>query len=134
MIDQKILYVEFDAWLRKICLMDYPEPEIIAYYLGLFESSTGGVTAYLIGSKEFDEEDEDWACNDDFVPQPKLKYLHLRGTEAMNWMEVQSMVASMMKKFLKDPVHENCFLNQAEAIAVGFDEGNLEIVFRKKPD
>ena len=134
MMDRKALYKDFDAWLRKICLMEYPDKGIIAYYLGLFESSNGGVTAYLIGTKAFDEEDEDWACYEDFVPQPKLKYLHLKGTETLNWMEVQTLVTSMMKDFLRDPVHENCFLNQAEAIAVGFDEGNLEIIFRNKPE
>ena len=46
MVDQEMIYKEFDAWLRKICLMETPEPEIIAFYLGLFDSSNGGVTAY----------------------------------------------------------------------------------------
>ena len=132
MMDSIKLYKEVDVWLRKICLIDYPDKEIAAYYLGLFESNDGVVTAYLVGSMVFDEEDPGWASNEDFIPPNTLKTLRLKGSEGVNCPEVQTTVVSIMKKFLQDPVNENCFLNRAKAVAVGFEDGDLDIVFRNE--
>jgi hypothetical protein len=64
----------FQEWLTKLSKTEKPDKSIIAYNFGIFET-TEGYTVYLIGSKEFEEDDSDWATNEDFVPQ--LKYFPL---------------------------------------------------------
>jgi hypothetical protein len=45
------------AWLIHLCDTEHPDTSIIAYHFGLFETENG-YTIYLIGSKEFDNDDE----------------------------------------------------------------------------
>ena len=56
----------FNNWLDQILKTEKPNADIQAYYFGILETEDGYET-YLVGSEEFDEENEDWACN----TQPK---------------------------------------------------------------
>jgi hypothetical protein len=57
-------------WIDGITKAENPDKTIVAYYFGLFETHDG-YTIYLVGSKEYDSEDDDWACNNDFSPSEK---------------------------------------------------------------
>jgi len=125
MIDERCLYDQFEAWLEDVCRAEEPGADIVAYNLGLFEGERGYV-AYLIGSIEYDEEDPDWACSEDFVP--KQKYFRLPDSAGADWQDVQTMVEKFVSRFVSTPEHGSCFLVNAETITVGFDEGDLSRV------
>ena len=59
---------KFNNWLDDIIKNEKPNSDIIAYWVGIFETEEGYET-YLIGSREFDSNDDDWACNVDFTPE-----------------------------------------------------------------
>lgn len=61
---------EIAKWLTNIAETELPSAGVIAFNIGLFEGEDG-YTAYLIGSKEYDPDDSDWACSEDFIPEKK---------------------------------------------------------------
>jgi hypothetical protein len=118
--------MDFEKWIKKIVDSEHPNKDIIGYYFGIFESGTKEYTLYLSGSTEFDEEDEDWACNDDF--EPKEKYLPLPQYKNLKWEEVLNEIVGILKKFIETNVYKNSFFLRAKGIATGFDEGNLILI------
>ncbi|MCJ8314226.1 MAG: hypothetical protein HRU38_18915 [Saccharospirillaceae bacterium] len=50
--------IEIEAWLNNI----NERPDVVAINIGLIES-TNGFQAYMIGSKVYDINDDEWACN-----------------------------------------------------------------------
>jgi hypothetical protein len=114
----------FNNWLDKILKTEKPSADIVAYYFGILET-TKGYETYLIGSKEFDEEDEDWACNTDF--EPKNKYLTI-GQNEVDWELILADVKKNIENYIQTPNFKNSFLEKAKAIATGFDGGDLFII------
>ena len=122
MIDKESTYALFEARLEEVCASEKPGSDIVAYNFGLFEGENGYM-AYLIGSTEYDEEDPDWACNEDFVP--KRKYFELPGSDEADWQEIQAVVETFVRQFISAPERQASFLSTAQAITVGFDDGDL---------
>jgi hypothetical protein len=115
---------EFAGWLRRAGESSPPPPGIVAYYVGLFESPDGS-TAYLTGSREFDPEDDGWACVEDYAPREKYFALPWKVGGPGGARRVQSRVARAVKAFLASPENRDSFLAGATAVAVGFDDGDL---------
>jgi hypothetical protein len=120
-------YEEFAAWLRRVAGSSPPPAGIAAYNFGLFESKDGYV-AYLTGSREYDPEDDDWACRQDFVPAEKYFDLRDAFDAGAAWGEVLQIVVGMVKRFVESPEFSGSFLSGASAVTVGFDDGDLERV------
>jgi hypothetical protein len=121
------VYEDFVSWLRRVDESSPPPQNIAAYNIGLFESD-GGYTVYLIGSREFDSDDDDWACREDFSPTEKFFRLPESTFNGKDWREVQRAVAGFVKRFVESPESSGSFLAPASAITVGFDDGALERV------
>lgn len=111
----------FNDWLDQILKIENPSAEIQAFYFGIFETEDGYVT-YLVGSNEFDEDDEDWACNSDF--EPNDKYLIL-GQNGVDWELILFEVKKYIEDYMQSPNFKNSFLDKSKAIAMGFDSGEL---------
>src|SRR3954468_5189322 len=110
---------KFNLWLEDIIKTENPSKDIIAYNFGVFETPEG-YEIYLVGSIEFDKDDFDWACNTDFVP--KKKYFKL-GQKNADWQIILEQVKKLIINFSETDVFKNSFLNNAKAIAAGFDDG-----------
>ena len=118
----------FNNWVRGIIKNENPDKKIIAYKFGLFETPDvpSGYYLYLIGAKEYDEEDDDWAAGmGDFKPKDTYLPLPEKEFKKVEWEKVQQMVISTVKDFIKSDDFKSSFFNNAKAIAVGFDEGDL---------
>ena len=117
------LHMGISEWIKNICQSESPDNSIIAYNFGLFKSEKGYVI-YLIGSKAFDEEDQDWACNMDF--EPNEKYLLLPDEfQNQEWKEILNKVERQLKEITKAPTFNATFLSNAKAITTGFDDGDM---------
>jgi len=78
----------------------------------------------LIGSSWYDDEDPDWACDDDFVPDDCFLPLE-EIPEEVHWEQALSMITEILKEI----VAENSIkLFNVQHIAVGFVDGDLVIV------
>ena len=59
---------QIENWLQKLSQDNIDDNGIVALYFGIYETETG-FCLYLIGSKEYDANDDDWACSVDFEPR-----------------------------------------------------------------
>ena len=78
----------------------------------------------LIGSSWYDDEDPDWACNDDFVPDDCFLPLD-EIPEEVHWEQALSMITEILKEIVAE---KSIKLFNVQHIAVGFVDGDLEIV------
>jgi len=117
----------FDRWIKIIIEEGYPGKDIVAYNFGIFESlAEAGYKMYLIGSDYYDQDSEDWcAGTGDLLP--KMVYLDLPAKEfkGLDWQEVEKIIIDKVKEFTDTEIYKKSFFNQAQAITVGFDDGDL---------
>ncbi len=118
----------FSVWINDIIRTEKPSKEIIAYKFGIFETPDvpSGYYLYLIGAKQYDPRDDDWAAGfGDF--KPKSTYLGLPEKEFkdLKWDKVQTLIEKRVKQFVKSEEFKNSYFNDAKAITVGFDDGDL---------
>jgi hypothetical protein len=113
------------AWLGRVCSAERPPASVAAYNIGLFETKKG-YTAYMVGADQYDEADGDWACRESFTP--KDRYQPLPAGEFKGWEQAHAAVAEAVRAFLGSEPGRESFLGRAQAVTVGFDDGELERV------
>lgn len=112
------------SWIIRIDESEKIPDSIKAFNFGIFETEDG-YQIYLVGATDYDLEDDDWACEEDFIPDEK--YLNLgKESEKWEWEEVQSIVKDSIEQFIKIKVSHDSFLYKAEYLTTGFDDGELE--------
>jgi hypothetical protein len=119
-----VFEAEFCAWLSRISASETPNPRVIAFNVGIFESESG-FQAYLCGSTHYSEDDSDWACEEAFTPSERYFSIPAEFASGKEWLEIQSAVVSATKSFFASPNSQNSFLAKAEAVTAGFDDGDL---------
>ena len=119
-----LLQEKIEDWLNDInkeasCL----PTDIAAFNFGLFETENGyGI--YFIGSKSYDEEDDDWACNIDFEPKNKYLTLSSEHIKVMEWEEFQNEVKSIISTYISSNINQLPIF-KGKVVTIGFDDGNL---------
>jgi hypothetical protein len=119
-----IFEIEFNDWMTRLNKTEKPGENILAFNFGLFET-TDGYTIYLIGAKEFDEEDEDWATEVDFEPKEKYLAIHPDETKGLEWNQVLDKAVAIVTKYVYSSDFKSSILKDAKDITTGFDDGNL---------
>lgn len=125
-IEKKKCFVgDFSTWLDG-------ELEIFsstakAFNLNLYENKKL-FSAELIASNTFDEDDDDWACNEIYASRNGSREF---GFDAKDWNNACNFIEQKLKDYLSSGKKANV-LKQADAVAFGFVDGDLKIVYRKK--
>ena len=79
----------------------------------------------LTGAKQYDAEDDDWACEEDF--DPRLRNCDaLQLSSAIPWENILKGLVKVLKELKVELGEINLF--QVEHITVGFTEGDLEVI------
>ena len=120
-------YKDLAGWLERVSQSSPPPEDIVAYNFGIFESE-GGYTLHLIGSREYDPDNDDWACREDYVPVEKYFELPKSFGNGGDWRGVQHKVVGLIKRFIGSSEPTGSPFTRASAITVGFDDGDLERV------
>ena len=83
---------------------------------------------YVIGSREFDENDDDWTCNNDF--EPRNKYFDIPTSYSTNkdWEVILKDSLAILKEYVISQKFDTSIFRNAIAIALGFDGGDLNRV------
>ncbi len=112
------------GWIKEISDEEIVPENIQALNFGIFESENG-YTVYLTGSMEYDNEDDDWACNEDFVPNNR--YLEFNGEEISNldWEDFQNLMVESLKSIISSKEISEYKILNVDNIAIGFDDGEL---------
>lgn len=114
-------------WLWRLNANEKIPSEINSYFLGIFDD---GSELYLIGSKMYDKDDQDdeWACFNDFVPKEKGFLLGKQFKKIDNdddGQKLLSKITDLIKEFTLSEKYDEHFLSKAEAIGLGFNGGDL---------
>jgi hypothetical protein len=118
---------KFTAWLENINIIENVDNSIIGFNFGLYESKNG-FEMYLIGSKTFDVNDEDWASNVDF--EPKQKYFQFGKEISLDkeWQDIIKISEKLILDYIGSEKFKTSLFANAKGITTGFDEGNLTII------
>ncbi len=109
-------------WLIRINQKEKLPKNIVALNFNLYE---GPYALDLIGSATYDESDEDWACNEDFIPGLR-RCPSLEIPDDKTWEEVLKIVESILRDLIREMSDIELF--KVQHIAVGFVDGNLIII------
>lgn len=95
--------------------------QIVAFNINIYESP---FNIEIVGSSEFDPDDEDWACNEDWVPENRSMSVS-NAIFGNSWEKAQENILAMAKQYLRSNSKNAYRLKAAKAFAVGFVDGNL---------
>ena len=109
-----------ENWLLKISQDNTEVNGIIALYFGIYETKTG-FCLYLTGSKDYDANDDDWACSVDF--EPNGNYLSIDST--LDWEQFLNTVSAIIEECINELLISKAKLFSDKIIAIGFDDGQL---------
>ena len=82
----------------------------------------------LIGAERYDPEDSDWACDE--VTDLGSRDPVFGWKKQAGWAEVQEEVVSVLGDYLEQGTYASILKSKA-AVAVGVDDGDLEILYSK---
>ncbi|RJG35874.1 hypothetical protein [Motilimonas pumila] len=114
---------DFISWIDMQLNESIPN-EIIAFNINIYESP---FNIEIVGSNEFDLEDEGWACNEDWIPENRFISVS-NSLFGNSWESAQENIVSMAKQYLNANSENVVKLQQAQGFAVGFVDGNLTYV------
>ena len=120
-------YKLFSNWLDKVLEQELPK-EIVAFNFNLYEGSGGTYDIQLIGTDEFNENDEDWVCTDYFTTGENICYIR-RTKDIANWGEGLIYITKLAEQYLNKGKNSN-ILKSVSAIGIGFVDGDIEIIYR----
>ncbi|TDG34799.1 hypothetical protein EZJ43_16780 [Pedobacter changchengzhani] len=111
-------------WINNIQQQDgVPPKDVIAFNFGIYEDEKG-YRMYLVGSFEYDENDDDWAIIE--LPTKMHRYLSLpKELELQTWEEVLEYCANELKELEKEGKLNIPLFENVVAITIGFDDGDL---------
>ena len=94
---------------------------------GLFQSSNGNAV-YCVGSTEYDKEEPDWACNEDFIPTEKY-FIPKESISNLDWMKFDSTMCDIIKTALNN--YTDSIPSSVSTICCGFDDGDLTVIWSR---
>lgn len=119
----------FSNWLDQILSREIPKG-IIAFNFNIYEGSNGTYDVQIIGSEEFDEDDEDWACSDFYTSGEDVCFIK-RTEEIEPWEQGVTYITRLVEQYIIEGKNAN-ILKVARAVGVGFVDGNIDIIYRAK--
>jgi hypothetical protein len=113
----------FDVWLD-VALSQPVGPSVVAFSFNLAEPWC----IEIVGSDRYSADDPDWACEESF--RPDVEQLALPETEVgETWEVVLEAAKRLVTAYLDRPSAGSAILRRAEAVAVGFVDGELHKVW-----
>lgn len=118
---------DFFDWIDAQLAEKIPN-QIVAFNINIYDSP---FKIDIVGSNEFDIDDEDWACNEDWVPQNRLIFVS-DSIFGDSWIQAQENLLQMAKKYINSNSTNSHKLTNAKAFTIGFVDGNLDYITQIK--
>ena len=119
------MYIEFEKWLNNILEENMPIPGA-AINFNLYEEADLYWSIQLFCASYFDEEDEDWCCEEEFSSGENV----FCWKAEMGWEEIFDISCQMIKQYISEGKYAE-ELKKYEAISAGFVDGDLKILYQK---
>lgn len=117
---------KFKKWLDNILKTKLPAG-VIAINFNLYEDGENKWSIELIGASSFDEENEQWACDEIFTTRDN-PFVFI---EESDWRTIETIYTNLINEYLENGKYSN-ILKQYTAIGIGFVDGDLNIVYKKQ--
>jgi hypothetical protein len=117
--------VQFVSWADRV-LLEYGLAPAVAYNFNLYEHEKAFVIQ-LIGTKSFDTNDDDWACDEAFSSGEDLFELPHQIVGA-DWRKGLEAARFLVESYLERSKRAEK-LKASRAVGVGFVDGDLELVY-----
>ena len=128
---QMNIYEEFAHWLDALLENNDMPENTAAFCLNLYEESDEEhlYSAQLIAAGEFDPDDESggWACEEVWSCEEDVFIVDTSDEDDTGWKHAQDLFREMLEEYLVSGTYKSV-LGSAKGIAVGFVDGELEIV------
>lgn len=115
---------ELSKWINKY-LNDVPS-NAIAINFNIYESEQDTYDIQLIATDVFDEDDEDWACEEIFSTKEDLFTIHIN-EQIKHWEDALAYIKNMIEECLKCNGNID-YLKNMQGIGVGFVDGDIELI------
>ena len=116
---------KFEVWLNDILKNELPN-NIKAISFNLYEDTQNKWSIEFVGASSFDEKNDDWACDEVFATREN-PYIVIKECD---WKSIEEFFINLINDYLKNGKYANK-LKQYEAIAIGFVDGDLNIIYKK---
>lgn len=117
-----LTYNSFENWVDKSLSTELPAG-IEAFCFNLYEDGDGKWSVEIIGAASFDENDEDWACDEIF----DTRMTPLRWESKKSWEDILSSTTEMLKEYLEKGKYAP-LLRSKKGVGIGFVDGNVQLV------
>ena len=111
----------FNIWLASVLPKRKPR-QVIAFCFNIGEKPKSFYVE-LVGSRIYDSESEDWPCDESWTCRPNFFYLPRK--DYTDWTAALAATKELISSFMAT---HNTLLNDAQAVAVGFVDGDLVTV------
>lgn len=120
-----INYNDFEKWINNSFAEIIPK-EVVALNFNIYEDSNAKWSLEVVGTSSFDEEDDDWACDEitDFNTRETPFYW----VEETVWIEVLSEIKGLIQKYLENGKYSEK-MKRTNGIGCGFVDGDIEIIY-----
>lgn len=121
------MYQKVENWLNSVLTQKVPAG-VAAYIFNLYEDEGSNWSIELVGTGRFDEEDEDWACDE--VADFGTRENPLTWQKDVEWSEALEEMITVLKQYLDTGMYADV-LKMGKGVGVGFVDGDIEILYAK---
>lgn len=119
------MYSDFEIWLNDIIDKNRPLSGA-AINFNIYEDEDSNWSIQLISAAFFDEDNDDWCCEEVFTTGECL----YTWKQKSGWMEVLKASCGMIRRYLEEGKYAG-ELKKFEAVAAGFVDGDLVILYKR---
>lgn len=118
-------FEKFEEWFDSYLCRGLPR-DIIAVNFNIYETEDPELyELQMIGSSEYDPDDPDWACSEEFTTGEDVLEL-----EASDCEDCLMRVGGLLHEYLEVGAYA-AVLSSLNALTYGFADGDLEVVFER---
>ena len=125
------IYEEFAHWLDELLENNDMPDETKAFCFNLYEESDEdhiyGVQLIAAGAFDAADKEGDWACDEVWSCEENIFTVETSDEDDTGWAHAQELIKEMVEEYLKNGKYAD-ILSSAEAVAIGFVDGDLEII------
>ena len=118
------MYHKLSAWLDDVFSREIPDGVVYVCF-NLYEDGENFWSLEVVGCSSFDSEDPDWACDE--VTDLETREEPFEWTENAIWEQVLADVTKLLYQYIQEG-KASAFLNSLKGVAVGFADGDLNIL------
>lgn len=118
---------EIEKWINIIISENNIPKNIVAINFWIFEGENW-YCIYLIWSREYDIDNDDWAWNEDYIPESKYFEVKYKKINKLDWEEFLKLTINNLNNILLKQEIQNSIIWKIKHITIWFDDGDLVII------